>query len=177
MARAARVLDGAELAAEPVTETITYVPGPLDPVTVKWCGHVFQANVGKEIVGHAEGTEREKLNHQLITSARDNKHFMVGDAKPKRDRDTLPKTASEYRAYAVAWLKDPNIEHADQLIARFAKDRDLRTACEVGSDDYAWIATLFMPKLHELARADELTEPQVATMWINHGINELPWSA
>jgi len=75
----------------------------------------------------------------------------------------------------VAWLKDPNLDHAEKLIARYAKDRDLREVCEVGADDYSWLATLFMPKLHDLAKGDELTEGQVASLWINHGFNQLDW--
>lgn len=171
MARASKEPD----AVEAVTETITYIPGPMDPPVVKWCGQTFQANVPKEVFGHPDGSAREQINHQLIERARDNKHFVVGNARPKRDQAALPTTAEQYRAYAVKWLTDPAVEHAEQLIARFAKDRDLQLACEVGADDYAYLATLFMPKLHELSRADELTEPQVATLWISHGINQLPW--
>jgi hypothetical protein len=177
MAKEARALrDQAEAPDGPVSEVVTYTPGPMDPTSVKWCGHTFQANVPKDIVGHAEGTDREKLNFQLIQSARDNRHFRVGTGKgPRRDAFTLPKTAEEYRGYMVGWLKDPELEHADQLIARFARDRDLQAACEVGADDYAYLSSLFMPKLHDLARGDELNEPQVAALWISHGINQLPW--
>jgi len=75
----------------------------------------------------------------------------------------------------IDWIKDPAIEHTDQLIARFACDRELQAICEVGADDYAYLATLFMPRLHDLAKGDELTEGQVASIWINHGINQLPW--
>ena len=176
MAKPEKLIDDVDASVKPVTENITYTPGPLDPVTVKWCGHVFQANVPKEITGHTEGTEREKLNHQLIEAAKGNKHFRVGNARPKRDPMELPKTADGYRAYMVNWLKDPAIETTDQLIARFARDRDLQIVCEVGHDDYAYLSTLFLPKLHELMRADEMTEPQVAAMWINHGVMQLPWS-
>lgn len=180
MARATKVMTE-EAPAEPVTETITYTPGPMDPVTVKWGGHVFQANVPKEITGHAEGTSREQLNHSLIESARTNRHFMVGGERKKRDAIAEPQTPEEYRAYCIAWLKEigrdgnPVIQTTEQLISRFARDRDLQKACEVGHDDYTYIATLFMPKLHELQRAEELSDPQVATIWVNHGVNQLPW--
>lgn len=175
MAKAPRVSEETESAAQSVTETITYIPGEGDPSSVKWCGHVFQANVPKEITGAAEGSDREKLNLQLIERARDNRHFRVGNARVRRDAMTEPKTAEEYRAYMVGWLKDPAIDHAETLIARFVRDRELQEMCEVGADDYAFLSTLFMPRLHELAKADELTEGQVASMWINHGVNQLPW--
>jgi hypothetical protein len=90
MARAPKPTDDAELLIEPVTETITYVPGPLDPVTVKWAGHTFQANVPKEITGRADGSSSEKLNAHLIERARENKSFLVGNARPKREATTLP---------------------------------------------------------------------------------------
>lgn len=175
MARAPKQTEEAELLIEPATETITYVPGPMDPVTAKWCGHTFHANVPKEITGRADGSERDRLNLHLIERARESKFWSVGNAKPKREAVGMPTTAEQYRAYMVDWLKDPAIEHVEQLIARFAQDRNLRTACEVGSDDYAYLSTLFLPKLHELTHADELNQPQVAAIWISHGFNELPW--
>lgn len=176
MARQPKSSDDAAPAAEPVTETITYVPGPMDPPHVKWGGHTFQANMAKEITGHAEGSERDRLNLHVIERARENKHFVVGNARaPRRERSVLPKTAEEYKAYAIEWMKDPSIDHAAGLIARFARDRDLQAACEVGSDDFAYLGTLFMPRLHELAKADELTEGQVAQLWVNAGFNQLPW--
>jgi hypothetical protein len=50
----------------------------------------------------------------------------------------MPKTAEEYRAYMANGCRIPgSIQHADLLIARFARDRDLQAACEVGADDYA----------------------------------------
>lgn len=175
MARAAQTSKDADQAIEPVTESITYVAGQGDPSTIKWCGHTFQANVPKDITGHPDGSERDKLNHILIESARTNKHFTVGGVRAKRIAPALPKTAEEYRKHMVDWIKDPEIKSAEQLIARFAKERDLQYACEVGADDYSFLASLFMPRLYELAKADELNEPQVAAIWISHGIMQLPW--
>lgn len=175
MAPRTKPSDGEGLPAAPVTETITYLPGNGDPPTVKWAGHVFHANVPKDITGHPEGSASEQLNHQLIVGARDNKHFKVGNSRPKREANETPKTAEQYRAYMVGWLQDPSIQHTNELIARFARDRELQAACEVGSDDYSFLATLFMPKLHELAKADELSEQQVAAVWVQNGINQLPW--
>jgi len=175
MARQPRAIEDSAAVVEPVTETITYIPGVGDPPITKWCGHTFQANVPKEITGHAEGGERDKLNFHLIERARENKHFRVGSGRGRREEKSMPKTAEEYRAHMIDWIKDPAIEHTDQLIARFARDRELQGSCEVGADDYAYLATLFMPRLHDLAKGDELTEGQVASIWINAGINQLPW--
>lgn len=182
MAKQPRVAGETEPASEPYTEMVTYTPGPLDPVTAKWCGHVFHANVAKEIKAHADGAERDKLNHHLVERARENKFFLVGTAKDgtakaKRDPQAMPTTAREYVGYMVEWLKDDSIQNAEQLISRFARDRDLRATCDVGTDDYNYLATLFMPKLHELQRMDELSDAQIGSLWVSHGINQLPWSA
>lgn len=163
--------------AEVVNETITYIPGNGDPAAVKWGGHTFHANVPKEIKGNADGSEREQLNAQLIESARTNPVFRLGSEKGPRKilRGGTPKTADEYKRYFVGWLADTRIESASDLIARFAKDRELQAACEVGTDDYAYIRDLFMPRLSDLAKADELGNEQVASLWLNHGYNQLPW--
>jgi hypothetical protein len=170
-----QVIDEPELIADPVTETLTYVPGPNDPVQVVWGGHTFKANVPKEITGHATGTEREKLNATIIDSARRNRHFVVGSGRPKRDPARDPTTPEEYRGYFAEWLKQPGFDHAEDLIARFAKDRDLQTACGVGTDDYDFMRDLFMPKLHELSKVDEMNDNQLASVWMRHGYMTTPW--
>jgi hypothetical protein len=176
MAKNARaIVEEPELIPDPVTEMITYSPGPMDPVHVTWCGHKFEANIGKEIKGHAAGTAREQLNAGLIEAARNNKLFRVGNAKAKRDPAKDPATAEEYRQYFVEWLKLPGFDHAEDLIARFSKDRDLQTLCGVGTDDYEFMGTLFMPKLHELAKRDELNDNQLGAVWLRYGYNQLPW--
>jgi hypothetical protein len=176
MATAPRASEQPKLPAGFVTESVTYVPGDGDPPITKWAGHTFHANVPKEITGHPDGTERDRLNHHIIERARDNPAFKVSGApRAKARRDLLPKTPEQYRAYVADWLKDGEIEHVHQLIARFAKDRELQAACEVGTSDYELIATLFMPRLHELKKFDELSDEQVAAIWISNGFNVLPW--
>jgi hypothetical protein len=170
----ANLIEDTDPPVEPVTETITYIPGEQDKPQVTWGGHTFQANVPKTITGHAEGSNQERINHHLIESARNNKHFQVGGTKKKRDASALPETAEQYRAYMVDWLQG-SFDHADELIQRFARDRDLRDRCDVGSDDYSYLATLFMPRLHELARGDDLNDLQVSAIWARNGFNVLPW--
>jgi hypothetical protein len=179
MAKASRQVEQEELIPDPVVETVTYVPGPMDPVIVTWCGHKFEANVSKEIKGHAGGTDREKLNANLIESARNNRLFRIGNEKPKRNALKDPATAEEYRIYMVEWLQAPDLNspstHAEDLIARFAKDRELQVKCGVGTDDYEYLGTLFMPKLHQLAKRDELNDTQIGSVWLRYGFNTLPW--
>lgn len=181
MPRAARVIVEDDPVAEPVTETVTYVPGEGDPAYTKWAGQTFQANVPKELIGHADGTPQQKLNLHIIDSVKNgNKSFTLGGQKPKGKSTAAPKTADEYKSYFVDWLSkvntpDSHIRSADALIARFAQDHQLQDACEVGADDFAYLGGLFMPRLHELAKGDELTEQQVAGLWLQHGVNQLPW--
>jgi hypothetical protein len=148
-----------------VTDTITYLPGPMDPPVTKWRGHTVHANIPKTVTTHAEHFD----------NARGNKFFQVGNEPVRRDRMKEPKTPEQYRAYLVDWLKNSGIQHARDLIARFAQDRKLQEACEVGASDYDLIATLFMPRLHELTKSDELSPEQVSAIWIDHGYNVLPW--
>lgn len=179
MAKQAKTAEVGELpTAGYITETLTYLPGPMDPPTVVRNGHTFHANVPKEVTGHPEGTKHERINMEIIDSCRNNKFYAVGEySGPSRRKEaaSVPETSDQYRAYMVEWMKNPSIQHADQLIARFVRDRELQLACEVGSDDYSYLSTLFMPKLHDMARADELTEGQIASLWISHGVNQLPW--
>lgn len=178
MAKAnAAAKDMSEENSGPLTDTLTYLPGEGDPATVKWGGHVFRANVGKEIKGDPDGTPQEQVNHQIIVSARNNHpHFSVAGQKgPRKQRNPVPTNAEEYRRYFVGWLNDPSIVSAEIMIERFAKDRELQSRCEVGTDDFAFIRDLFMPKLSDLARADEMSNEQVAQLWLNHGYNQLPW--
>jgi hypothetical protein len=176
MAKAARN-ESAELPiAGSISTTLTYLPDDGDPVINKWCGITFRANVPVELIANPQGTKREQLNAWMIENAKGSRFYSIGDAPHPRVRkpNSEPETAEEYRAYMVEWLKQP-FDHASDLIARFVRDRDLQTACEVGFDDYQYLATLFMPKLHELARGDELSEQQVAQLWLSHGVNQLPW--
>jgi hypothetical protein len=159
----------------PVTETVTYCPGREDPVSVEWGGHTFHANVPKEITGHPDGTAAEQINHHIIERARDNRQFMVGDQRKPRDAIAQPVTSDEYKTHMISWMMEP-FRHVEDLIGKFASERNLQAACGVGSDDYDYLGSLFMPKLMALARADEMTELQLAAVWARHGYNVLPWA-
>lgn len=167
--------------AEPVVETLTYVPGEGDPASTKWGGHTFHANTPKEIRGHTEGTRAEQINAQIIELARNNPFFRVGNERaPRREVPKEPTTPAEYKAYFVGWLKtfhpmDAEGALADGLVGRFARDRKLHESCEIGADDFAFISDLFMPRLHEFAKADGLDAKGVAAVWLRHGYNQLPW--
>lgn len=178
MARQAKAeVEGAEADTGPVTETITYIPGQGDPVTVKWAGQTFHANVPKELTGDASGSETAQLNHHIITTARNgHPHFVAGggDAKPRASRKA-PKTAEEYRAHVAKWLQDPDIDTPEKLIGKFAKEREMQAACEVGTTDYELIGQLLMPRLGDLAKHSDMTEQQVAQAWLRAGITQLPW--
>ncbi len=159
-----------------VTAELTYHPGQGDPVSVKWGGHVFHANLGKAITGNPDGTEREQLNHHVIERARENPHFSVDGKRPRNAKITAPKTPDEYKRYFVDWLKNSSFDDAGALLDRFVKDRNMQIAAEVGPDDFAFMRDLFLPRLYDLAKADGIEEPQIAAMWAERGVNVVPWT-
>lgn len=128
------------------SEQVTYLPGPDDPPSVKWRGHVFHANVPKTVT-----------NSALIEQARGNRAFHVGPFDPsihvRSDEPTPPKTAEGYRAWAVGWLK--KVESVDDLCERWANEGKLRESLEVGWDDFHYLSSLFQPKLDELLRRED----------------------
>jgi hypothetical protein len=153
----------------PLGEQITYVPGEGDPLSVKWRGFVFHANVPKQ-VSHPE----------IIEQARGNKFFKVGPFESAKDSTaavdaalTDPKNPTQYRARLVDWLK--KVTDINELASTWAKEQPMREACEVGSDDYAYIGTLFYPKMHELAKAAGLNQQQLAELWARYGVQQLPF--
>lgn len=166
----------AEDKTKPVEETITYEPGLQDPPSTRWGGHTFHANVPKKITGRPDGTEQERINHHIIERVRDgNPSFTAGDAKaPKKKKVELPTDANGYKAYMIGWLQD-QFDSAEALIERFVRDRDLQITCEVGAEDFAYLGSLFLPKLSKLAKADDMSEGQIASAWLRHGVNQLPF--
>ncbi len=129
----------------PASEQVTYRPGPEGPLETTWLGHKFQAHVPKTVT-----------NQKLIDMARGNKFFKVGSFDASADvykEEVLPpKTAEQYRAWAVGWLKD--VRNVDELCERWANEARMRAALEVGYDDYHYISSLVQPKLDELIRRE-----------------------
>jgi len=146
-------------------EDVTYVPGEGDPSTCKWRGLEFKANVPVRIA--------EKDRPGMIEAARANRYFRVGSEMATGAPVGLPKTAMEYRAYVVDWIK--GCDTVDQVAAHWAADRQLRVTCEVGQDDVSYLGTLVEPKLRALRQKEGLTEMQVAGVFVNHGVLEIPW--
>lgn len=123
---------------------VTYVPrDPADPNRVRWAGVLFEANVPKE-VAHPE----------IIAGAPTNPWFDVEGqaAKPKGGRPPNPKTAEEYRAFAINWIN--KAETAKGLNDRWTAEERLREVCGVGSDDLDAISLIMQPRLHHLTMAD-----------------------
>jgi hypothetical protein len=153
----------------PLGDQITYLPGEGDPLSVKWHGFVFHANVPKSVT-----------KPELIEQARGNKFFRVGSFDTAKDSTAAPdaaimdpKTSGEYRAHFVGWFK--KVTDINVLVTTWAKEQPMREACEVGADDYSYIGTLFHPKMHELAKAAGLSEGQLAELWARYGVFQLPF--
>jgi hypothetical protein len=143
-------------------EDVTYCPGEGDPPVAKWRGVEFKANLPVRVT-----------REDLIAAARLNRFFRVGATLSPQAPIGAPKTALEYRAYVVDWIK--GCESIDQISAHWAADRQLRFVCEVGPDDISFLGTLVEPKLRALRLAGGLTEMQVAEIWVKHGTLEFPW--
>lgn len=134
--------------ADGTSELVTYRPGPEDPTQVRWDGHVFHANIPKTVTKTA-----------LIEKARKNRFFHVGPFNPatdsvplSEDQSATPKTAEQYRAFAVEWLK--KIDSVEELDTRWAAEEPLRMSCEVGTDDIEYLMDLMLPKRAELKKLE-----------------------
>lgn len=153
----------------PLGEQITYIPGDGDPLSVKWHGLVFHANVPKSVT-----------KPELIEQAKGNKFFKVGSFDTAKDSTAavdaaaaVPKTSQEYRAHFVDWLKKAS--EINGLVATWAKEQSMRDACEVGADDYSYMGTLFYPKMHEFTKAAGLNQQQLSELWARYGVQQLPF--
>jgi hypothetical protein len=166
----------------PLSEQITYLPREGDPPSTRWHGHVFHANVPKTVT-----------KAELIEAARNNRFFKVGSFDPAKDSTAAlsevpaddPKTSEQYRARVVAWLKRLDKISADPeqgpggaleaMVKTWAKEQHMREACEVGSDDYSYIGSLFLPKMHQFSQAAGLNQQAVAELWARNGVFQLPF--
>lgn len=120
---------------------VTYLPQPGDPSETTWRGHVFKANVPREInPGH----------EAMIEQARNNKFFSVEGDPPKTRSGGPIKTSDDYRAVAVEWFK--TAQSSAELQSRWASEHDLRAKCGVGSDDIEYLMGLYQPRLAELKK-------------------------
>jgi hypothetical protein len=149
-------------------EDITYLPGPGDPPKTTWRGVEFHAGVTQRITNAAH-----------IEAARTNRFFRVGKGDPSKPADHNPndgpKTAMEYRAHVVAWLK--TCDSVEGLIKHWADDRVLRQTCEVGEDDVKWLGTMAEPVLRDLRMKQGMTDMDVSRVWVKYGVLDLPWRA
>ena len=144
-------------------EHVTYWPGHGDPHTVKWRGIEFKAGQPKKL-RHAEHIE----------AARGNRYFHVGDGDaPEVNPNLGPTDANGYRAHVVRWLDD--MVTVEELIAKWAGEREMRDRCGTGDDDIRFLGPLVEPKLREMRRKEGLNDRQVADVWMKYGIFDLPW--
>lgn len=155
----------------PESETITYMPGTEDPVSTKFFGHTFHANVPKIVT-----------NAELIKKLREhpNPFFKLGQFNPETDHAPPegftgePKTAEQYRAHAVTWIK--KCKDIEDLAKTWVAEQRVREMCDFGTDDYAWLGTIFIPTMHELARkADMGRDDDLKKLWARYGVFALPF--
>ncbi len=131
------------------SEQVTYLPGPEDPVSTKWRGITFMANVPKTVT-----------NQDLIEQAKRNRHFKVGPFDPNRDAvktrevPKAPKTAEQYRAHAIAWAK--TMETVHDFDARWASEEMLRIDCGMGTEDLDLLNSVIGPIKGDLQKRGQV---------------------
>lgn len=164
-----------------MSEQVTYVPGEEGPTSVKWAGHVFHANVPKtvEYIEYADEDAKPHPNKALVEKARGNRFFRVGAFDPNSEHPLPegftgePKTSDQYRAHVVGWLK--KTADINDMVQRWVSEANLREMCEFGSDDYIWLGSLFLPKMHDLAKQAGMNDNQLSALWQQHGVMQLPF--
>ncbi len=142
-------------------ENITFCPELGGASETIWREIHFRANVPVFV-----------KDKDLIDAARGNRFFQVGNEKKALSNET-PKTHDQYRAHVIRWLGET--KNTEDLIKRWAADRELRTSCEAGSDDYRYLSQFLETKLRDHARFDGLDDQKVASLFLKHGIVEIPW--
>lgn len=154
------------------TTKVTYVPvHPSDPSEMVWNGVTFRANVPVELdpirhsyfvpivkkwIDPVTQEPRSKANEERISMAelaKTNPSFRVEGEEPvaKPTKGKAPKTPEEYRAHAMAWIKDA--ESIDDL-ARWDDEEALRTKCGCGEDDVGYLQPFFDAKYKRLHDAE-----------------------
>lgn len=130
---------------------ITYTPGREDPVSVTWNKIVFEANKPRTV-----------SDPRIIERAKRNPWFKVeGEKQADKGYDPasdMPVNSNQYRAFAITWFK--TVKSSAEMTARWSKEEELRTACEVGTDDLDYIARHFDPRLEELKKMEAAGEAQ-----------------
>ncbi len=144
-------------------EMVTYLAGEGDPASVKWRGVEFKANAPQRI---------KDPSH--IEAARANRFFRVGDENKETPNRPI-EDAMDYRAHVVEWMR--GVTTVEELVKSWAADRSLRVKCETGEDDIRFLGTLIEPKLRDMRKGEGLSDGQVAQIWVDHGILDLPWRA
>lgn len=140
---------------------VTYLPGDGDPAVTKYRGITFKAHQPTEVT------------KEIVDAVRGNRFFQIGDEPVQQAATDLPKTHEQYRAWVINWMKD--VSTVRDLIRHWTEDQSLRHTCEVGSDDMNYLGTIIAPKVEGMRRSEGLSEQQLANLWIQAGVFELPW--
>jgi hypothetical protein len=128
-----------------MTDQVTYLPGPEDPPQVKFGGHTFNANLSKKVDMPTSYFERLQTNKFFKVG-----HFdAVKDSVPAQEQSE-PKTADEYKVYAVEWFK--KTQSLKAFDERWTEEEGLRQDCEVGAEELDYLSSLARPKRAELKK-------------------------
>lgn len=149
--------------ADPKTpDTITYVPGPDDPVHTVWRGIRFVANVPQEVA-----------DPKMVKAAKGNRHFLVNGERSPDTEAPEPTTPQQYRAWAVRWFNE--CDGIDALLTRWGKERGMRDNCEIGYDDYKVMRPLLDPIFEQKRNAENVRNIDLQHKMMAHGLTILEW--
>lgn len=125
---------------------ITYCPRAGDPVSTVWGKLTFEANKPRPV-----------SDPRLIEKAKANPWFKVeGEKQAEASFDPgtdVPVNSTQYRAYAITWLKTTN--KSTDLQKRWSEEEALRTSCDVGQDDLEYLARFYDPRLEQLVKMEQ----------------------
>jgi hypothetical protein len=126
---------------------VTYIPRhDGDPIKTETLGQKFKANEPVEVDG------RTKAGKLLLETLANNPWFSIDGKGAVPVGITDPKTAEEYRAYALEWI---NVEtSAVAFSKRWDSEAALREKVGWGTEDEDLIQPIIGPRLELLKRAE-----------------------
>ena len=123
---------------------ITYVPRlDGDPFNTSVEGIRFEANKPRLV-----------SNPAVIEMAKTNPWFKVGDRAPAPlPTYGKPQNDIEYRRYAIEWMQ--KAKSSDEVRRRWDAEEDLRSTCDIGTEDLDFLAPYYQSRVEQLVKAEK----------------------
>ena len=123
---------------------ITYIP--------RFNGDPFNTTV--EGVRFEANKPRLVSNPAIIAMAKTNSWFKVGDSEPAPlPTYGKPQSDVEYRRYAIEWMQ--KAKSSDEIKRRWDAEEDLRSSCDIGTEDLDFLAPYYSSRVEQLVKAEK----------------------